>query len=839
MNLEHPKTGSATAYNSLIEIARDLRWPRSNETDLLWQRINFWAWEETGNPWVVLQATPQARLLELSQDPEFMALVDRVSMVRKAYLEAGPADSREARHGATPRVAYLSMEFGLGEALPLYAGGLGILAGDVLKTSSDLQLPVIGIGLLYQCGYFRQLIDASGWQNESYPYYEPGTLPIEPVLQDGDRVYVTISLPGRTLRLRIWRARVGRTDLYLLDSNDPLNLPVDRGITGQLYGGGPELRLIQELVLGIGGWRVVELLGLNVEICHINEGHAAFATVERARQFMIRSKMSFDEAFWATRAGNIFTTHTPVDAGFDRYPPELLRQYIPESFLTEVGKSPEELLALGRAHTDDPEEYFNVAYLAMRGSLLSFGVSKLHGIVSRHIFAPLFPRWSEDEVPVGHVTNGVHVPSWASPWADELWTKACGRERWRRDPATLNAAIASVDDESLWSLRAKERADLVRYARRRVGRQLRTRGASAEAIAAAEAVLDVDVLTIGFARRFTGYKRLRMLLLDPPRLIALLNHDQRPVQMVVAGKAHPRDDEGKKIIQEWVQFAARGDVRHRVVFLEDYDLALAQEMIQGVDLWINTPIWSMEASGTSGMKVLVNGGLNLSVLDGWWAEGYRPGAGWALASAQSAGPAARDDADARRLYELLEQEVVPEFYQRDSTGIPRAWLARVRSSMSQLTTAYSANRMMSDYLKEAYRPAAHRLRERTSRGSILPRILVDWSSGLRRSWSGVRIGDSSASMDGNAWSFVVPVYLGDIAPDDVRVELYAQALEGEASPAITTLKLGQPIVGATNGFLYEGCVSGARPASDYTARVLPAHPQAQLPGELPLIRWQR
>jgi starch phosphorylase len=823
------------------ELARDLRWTWSHASDALWRKIDERTWETTRSAWLVLQAVRRTRLAELAEDPSFRALVEQTIAARKAYLESSDARASAVLARGVPRVAYFSMEFGLGEALPLYAGGLGILAGDVLKTASDLGLPIIGIGLFYQSGYFRQLVDANGWQQESFPYNEPASLPIEPVQKkDGDWLHMELEFPGRVLRLRVWRANVGGIPLYLLDSNDPLNYPADRGITSQLYGGGQEMRFMQELVLGVAGWRLVEAVAADVEICHINEGHAAFAVVERTRQFMLRTGLSFREAFSATRAGNVFTTHTPVDAGFDRYPPGLISQYVPNvQRLNEMGLTWEEALAFGRAHPNDQSEPFNMAFLAMRGSLQTFGVSQRHAAVSRRIFAPLFPRWPEREVPIGHVTNGVHVPTWDSLWADRIWTECCGRERWRAESAALGDAIAALTDERLWSLRAEERADLVKYVRGRLLWQLGARSAPPEAITAAEHIFDPNILTLGFARRFAAYKRPNLLLKDAERLARLLSDPHHPAQLVVAGKAHPHDIEGKAMIQEWVRFAARPDMRSRVVFLEDYDIALAQQLAEGVDLWINTPRPPMEACGTSGMKVLVNGGLNLSVRDGWWAEAYQPGLGWALGEAVlQPGASARDDDDAENLYALLEREVIPEFYDRDATGLPRNWIQRIRHSMATLTIAFSSNRMMLDYVERAYLPAARRLRERTASAGALCRDLVAWSDRLQRHWGEVRIGQPRTAQDTNGSGFVVPVYLGEITPDDVRVELYADPIDETSAPAVVLLDRGDAIAGAANGFLYRGSVSAARSPNDYTARVIPAHSHAVVPLELPLIQWK-
>ena len=534
--------------DALGELALDLRWTWSHEGDVFWQRVDPGAWHSTQNPWTILQDISAERLQALSVDPSFAAELERLTRARRDYVETPGWFASAHGAAALSGVAYFSMEFGLGEALPLYAGGLGILAGDFLKTASDLGLPMIGIGLLYQEGYFRQIIGASGEQQEAYPFNDPGSLPIRPAKgTDGAWLHIRLDLPGRTLQLRVWQAVVGRIKLYLLDANDPLNSPADRGITAKLYDAGTEIRLLQEIILGVGGWRVVEAVAPQVEICHMNEGHAAFAVLERARSYMQRSGLSFWEALWAMRPGNLFTTHTPVAAGFDRFPPDLLTKYALylESFLAKAGVELGELLALGRTSPDDGEP-FNMAYLAVRGSLATFGVSRLHGGVSRRIFQPLFPRWPEEEVPVGYVTNGVHVPSWDSPSADDLWTAACGKERWRGMPDALPALVSSLSDEELWSMAGEDRQVLIQKVRGRLTRQLASRGHPPEIVAEAANVLDPNALTLGFARRFTGYKRPNLLLEDPQRLARLLNDPARPVQLVLAGKAHPADSEGKK-----------------------------------------------------------------------------------------------------------------------------------------------------------------------------------------------------------------------------------------------------------------------------------------------------
>ena len=825
----------------LGELALDLRWTWSHEADTLWERVDPEAWGRTRNPWTILQDISAERLRALAADVSFVAELKRLAGTRRTYLDTPRWFTSAHGAAALSGVAYFSMEFGLGEGLPLYAGGLGILAGDFLKTASDLGIPVIGVGLLYQEGYFRQIIDAAGVQHEAFPFNDPGSMPIEPAQStDGSWLRVPLNLPGRTVSLRVWQARVGRVRLHLLDANDPLNSPVDRGITGKLYDAGTEIRILQEVVLGLAGWRAVEALAPEVEICHLNEGHGAFAVLERARAYMRRSRLSFREAFWATRAGNVFTTHTPVAAGFDRFPADALSKYARyvEGFLAEAGIGLDEFLALGRARDDDGNEPFNMAYLAMRASMQSFGVSRLHGHVSRHIFQPLFPRWPEEEVPVGHVTNGVHVPSWDSPGADKLWTAACGKERWRGMPDTLPELVTGLSDEELWVMAGEERRALVQQVRARLARQLGSRGYSPEVIAQSVNVLDPNALTLGFARRFTGYKRPNLLLKDRERLARLLNDPARPVQLVLAGKAHPADDEGKEMIREWIDLAQRPEFRQRVVFLEDYDIALAQELVQGVDVWINTPRRPWEACGTSGMKVLVNGGLNLSERDGWWEEAYAPELGWVIGDDRERSEGKADAEDAEALYAVLEQEVVPEFYARDVAGMPRRWLERVRRSMASLTPTYSSSRMARDYVEQYYLIGAAELRRRTADGDKPAQAMQSWEARLRRHWSGLHIGETNLSRDGKAWSFSVAVYLGEIGPSDVAVQLYADPRDGEER-FLGELLRGEAIIGATNGHIYTGLGPATRPAEEYTVRIIPHRPGVRVPAELPLILWQR
>ncbi len=728
----------------------------------------------------------------------------------------------------------------LSEALPIYSGGLGNVAGDQLKAASDLGVPVAGVGLLYQQGYFRQVLDKDGEQQALFPYNDPGQLPITPLRQaNGEWLRLELDLPGYPVWVRAWQVQVGRAQLFLLDSNDLANLPAHRGITSELYGGGPELRLQQELLLGIGGWRLIDTLGIKPEVCHLNEGHAAFAVLERARTFMEEAGQPFDVALAVTRAGNLFTTHTPVAAGFDQFSPALIEQYLGGYARNKLGISVHDLLALGRANPNDSSEPFNMAYLAVRGSGAVNGVSRLHEKVSRRIFTPLFPRWPEAEMPIGHVTNGVHVPSWDSAESDDLWTEACGTGRWLGTAENLERDFRRVSDTRLWQFRNAASKALVAYARERLSRQLAASGAPPEAVDKAKDCFDPNALTLGFARRFATYKRPNLLLHDPERLLRLLTDGQRPVQLILAGKAHPEDRAGQAMIREWTHFIRRPEARPHVIFLSDYDMLLTEHLVQGVDVWINTPRRPWEASGTSGMKVLVNGGLNLSELDGWWAEAYTPEVGWALGDGREHGDDPGWDAvEAAALYDLLEREVIPEFYARDEKGIPTAWVARMRESMAKLTPRYSANRTVREYTDHHYLPAAAAYHVRLADNGAIGRQMVDWRRRLEQRWGALRFGETKVETRGRRHVFEVQVWLNDLEPQAVRVELYADAVN-DGEPVRQEMKRLRRLAGASGGCVYSAAVAAARPPSDYTVRAISLFPGVAVPLEDAHILWQR
>jgi starch phosphorylase len=827
-------------FDSLAELALDMRWSWNHATDNLWRQLDPGLWELTHNPWVVLQTVSRDRIERLSADPGFRKSVDDLVQVKRQTTEM-PAWFQQT-HPQSPLtcVAYFSMEFMLSEALPIYSGGLGNVAGDQLKAASDLGVPVVGVGLLYQQGYFRQVIDKDGAQQALFPYNDPGQLPITPLRQaNGEWLRLEIALPGYSVWLRAWQVQVDRVNLYLLDSNDAANFPAHRGITSELYGGGPELRLKQELLLGIGGWRLLEALGIQPEVCHLNEGHAAFAVLERARRFMEDTGQPFEVALAVTRAGNLFTTHTAVAAGFDLFAPVLIEQYLGGYAEQNLGITLHDLLALGRQNPDDVSESFNMAYLAVRGSGAVNGVSRLHGEVSRHIFLPLFPHWPEDEIPVGHVTNGVHMPTWDSAAADDLWTEACGKDRWLGTTETLEQGIRRVSDAGLWQFRTAASKALVEYARERLSRQLTASGASPEEIEAAKHIFDPKALTLGFARRFATYKRPNLLLHNPARLLRLLANPERPVQLIIAGKAHPKDLAGQALIHEWLDFIRRPETRPHIVFLSDYDMLLTQHLVQGVDVWINTPRRPWEASGTSGMKVLVNGGINLSEVDGWWAEAYTPEVGWALGDGREHGDdPAWDAAEADALYDLLELEVIPEFYARDKSGIPTAWVKRMRESMARLTPRFSADRTVREYTEQHYLPAAAAYRKRAVDNGAVGREVVDWEHTLNQKWATLYFGEVKVETRGGQHLFEVQVFFKDLHPKTVRVELCADGVMGSA-PVRQEMKRAREVAGMPGGYVYSAAVSAALPPADYTARVIPHREDVAVPLEDARILWQR
>ena len=806
--------------DDLASLALDLRMSWKHNTNKIWNQIDPHLWEDTHSPWIVLLSASRDRLSQLLADQAFRAQMNEFIHIRdQESSKISWFDNKHTNSGLTS-VAYFSMEYMLSEALPIYVGGLGNVAGDQLKSASDLGIPVVAVGLLYQQGYFRQRIDADGNQRAYFPFNDPGQLPVAPIrLPDGEWLRIQVSLAGHDVWLRTWQVRVGRVKLLLLDSNDSANLPEHRTITGEVYGGGPELRIQQEMILGIGGWKLLRALNIHPEVCHMNEGHAAFLILQRAADFMQENGTSFEEALAITRAGNLFTTHTAVAAGFDHFDPSLMWNFFGDYAKQILHIEFDELMSLGRTNGFDHGESFNMAWLAIRGSGAVNGVSRLHGEVSRGLFALLFPRWPLTEVPVGWVTNGVHMPSWVSDRADQFWKDACGDERWNLEGGKIKEKISAVQDETLWKLRNESRTHLTKFIHRKTN-----------------ADFNPGALTLGFARRFVAYKRPNLLLSDPERFIRIIKNPDRPVQLVIAGKVPPSDQAGQELVHAWVQFIRQHDLHNQIVFLEDYDMLVAEHLVQGVDLWVNTPRRPWEACGTSGMKILVNAGINVSELDGWWAEAYTPEVGWALGDMQEHGADfGWDRAEANDLYLLLEQQIVPDFYNRNPSGIPADWIKKVKNSMATLTPAFSADRAVQDYTEKYYLPAAFNYKKRSASQGAVGKQKYQELQDLRNRWEGIRFGKLEIRNEDNGHYFSIPVHLNGINLSKLLVELYADSVN--ILPAEKILMTYEIDPDDENGFLFHAFIPAARSVSDYSVRIIPRDPEISVPLENNLIRW--
>lgn len=828
------------ALNGLFTLALDLRWSWQHGSDQLWRTIDPETWDSTRNAWLVLNSAAGDHLDDLSRDPGFLSRFRDQMEAHEQFVRTRTWYSEQCRDELDRGIAFFCMEYGLSESLPLYSGGLGVLAGDYLKAASDLGVPVTAVGLLYQQGYFRQAISTDGEQLEFFPYNDPTMLPVSPLRDKDDQwLRVVVPLPGRDLRLRAWVGQVGHCELLLLDSNDPRNEPGDRGITSELYTGDPEKRLQQEMVLGIGGWRLLRALGRDPAVCHLNEGHCALALIERAFGWARDNERDFDTARMATRATNLFTTHTSVAAGFDRFPRRLIQLYL-GPWLASHDLTVDELMALGTHNSDHDavgDPLLNMAWLALNMSGRVNGVSRIHRKVSQTIFEAFFPRWPAEDIPVDYVTNGIHTPSWDSAEADALWTRACGKDRWRR-PMDSSCPMGTISDQDLWDMRLAQKKRLIRYLRQRLASQHCEHNPANDPAAACGLLLDNETLTLGFARRFTDYKRPDLLLRDPERLLALLNHRDKPVQIVLAGKAHPYDKTGKALIRRWKHFSRLPEAEGKVVFIEDYDLGVANQLIQGVDVWLNTPRHPWEACGTSGMKVLVNGGLNLSQFDGWWAEAWTPDVGWAIRPGATFEELSHtndhDAADARELFDLLENEVIPAFYRVDQEGRPKEWIKMIRASMDQLTAHYSANRMVREYVESFYQPMVTLGRRRDPDTA---HAMVQEAREINAHWSRLRFTSVDVEEQDGKQTFIVDVYLDGVPPDLIGVELVTEASE-YGPRQVHVMERKQALEGSACGWIYEGTVP-ARPEGHYTPRIRVSDDRLSLPLENSSILWLR
>ncbi|SDE20828.1 alpha-glucan family phosphorylase [Auraticoccus monumenti] len=830
------------ALRPLGQLARNLRWAWHAETQELFRAVDPQLWESTGrDPLGLLAQVDPARLQVLAEDRRFVRAVAQREADLNEYLSADLWFQRHAAENpdAPSAIGYFSAEFGVSEVLPQYSGGLGILAGDHLKAASDLGVPIIGVGLLYRHGYFRQSLNAEGWQQERYPLLDPNAMPLTLLTEDGVPVTIEVPLHGRTLHAQIWVAQVGRIPLLMMDSDLEVNAEADRAVTDRLYGGGADHRLAQEVLLGIGGVRALRawcrISGqAEPEVYHCNEGHAGFLGLERIREQMAAGR-DFDTAVELTRAGNVFTTHTPVPAGIDRFDTAMVQH----QFADFAPLPLERVLALGAEDYagGDPSR-FNMAVMGFRLGQRANGVSELHGEVSREMFSPLWPGFDDAEVPIGSITNGVHHLTWVHPALLRLLELPAGEEEMGVDGYDWDA-LERVEADTIWSMKRRMRADLVTMARERLAVSATQRGMAGHTDWISRA-LDPGVLTLGFARRGASYKRLTLMLRDPERLIRLLNHPTTPIQIVVAGKAHPADDTGKALIQQMVRFADREDVRERLVFLPDYDIAMARPLYPGCDVWMNNPLRPFEACGTSGMKAALNGAANLSIRDGWWDEWSDPRCGWDIPSAEDVtDPDQRDAIEAETLYSIIENQIVPRFYDRDVSGVPQGWVRLIRDTISVLGPKVLASRMVRDYVTELYDPAAASARSLGAGDASVE--LATWKRGVRGAWPQVKVLHAESLTGesvqvGSTLAFVALVQLGDLGPDDVEVQLITGDLHGDDELHGVASSPFSSVSDAGDGtWRYQVELQAVRTgARGYTVRVVPRHDRLAVAAELGL-----
>ncbi len=834
----------------LLEMANNLWWVWNADAVDLFRRLDRELWETVyHNPVKLLGMIAQEKLVSAATDDGYLARMERVYENFKEHLTADLWFQKNHKDAADLHVGYFSAEFGLHESLPIYSGGLGVLAGDHLKSASELGLPLVAVGLLYRNGYFQQYLSADGWQQEAYPELDFYNLPVEEVkFTDGTPVQVRVDLPDNSVFCKVWRAKIGRIPLYLLDTNLPENAPADRDITCRLYGAGTELRIKQEIVLGIGGTRALEAMGIPPAVFHMNEGHSAFLALERIRVMLQeRPTLTFDEARQLVMASSVFTTHTPVPAGIDTFHPDLMIKYF-KSMIPQLKLDDEGFLALGREDVTNKKQAFSMAVLAIRLADGVNGVSWLHGDVSRKMWHNMWPAVPADEVPIKHVTNGIHIRTWLSPDIGEVFGRYLS-DRWQINPTdhSVWAGVNQIPDEELWRAHERGRSRLVNFTRQSLRDQLARRGATFDEVGVADEVLDPEALTIGFARRFATYKRGTLLLRDLDRLKKLLEDTKRPIQFVFAGKAHPADSEGKELIRAIVNFARDAGVRRKFVFIENYDMNVARYMVQGVDVWLNTPRRPYEASGTSGMKAAVNGVLNCSILDGWWVEGFAidPSVGWAIGRGEMYPDAGfQDHLESQSLYDLLEKQIVPLFYDRGADNIPRGWMMRMKTCIAKLAPVFNTNRQVRDYTEKFYLPAFKRGNALAADNMARSIQLSHLKDSLRHKWGGIKIVGVHTSGNGH---FKVGeemhveslVDLPEIDPNELTVQLYAGPINATGqidSPQTMPMQLAKQM--GPGKYMFTGsiaCRSSGR--QGFAVRILPGNADLATPFEPGLILW--
>jgi starch phosphorylase len=769
----------------LEELSRNLWWSWRRDAIELFRRIDPRLWDTSSQNTIVFASRiSQERFNQLSDDDSFLAHLQRVRLQFENRVKSPPAESKP-QAGNQAKIAYFSMEFGIHESLPLFAGGLGILAGDHLKSASNMALPLVGVGLLYRQGYFRQYLNQDGWQQESYPETDLYHLPLTRVHDaNGSRLVVSIPTPGQEILAQVWRIAVGRIPLILLDTNLPDNRQQIRDITARLYSGDQALRLAQEVLLGIGGLKVLDAMGIHPTVCHMNEGHCAFVSIERLAQVMEHHHIDMNAAQQVVARTTVFTTHTPVAAGHDEFPREMVEPYL-KSYEKRFGIGTDAILAWGLPKETGAGGPFSMFVLGLRNSQYCNGVSKLHGQVARRMWDHVWPERSVDDVPITHITNGIHVASFVSREMTLLFERYLGPE-WQmgsRRPENVQR-IDDIYDEELWRAHEMSRSRLIRLVRELLLQQYGRRNEPAPIMKILERVLDPDALTIGFARRFAAYKRANLILRDPQRLEAILNSKERPVQIIFAGKAHPQDSEGRELIRELIHFAQQANLRHRIVFLEDYDLWISRSLVQGVDVWLNTPRRPMEACGTSGMKAAINGVLNLSILDGWWCEGYHPDRGWVIGNGEDfSDHEYQDTVESQALYNVLENEVIPCFYDRSGGSMPLEWIQKMKASMKMAMADYCSHRMVDEYNQRFYQSANNWYHKLLANDAAEARQLSEKHQRLRQYWRSIRIDPPQSEADGpfrvrDRFNVSALVHLGQLTPQEVQVELVYGRVKG-------------------------------------------------------------
>ncbi len=831
----------------LKKIAYNLFWSWNHDAIDLFRLLDNDLWEASDhNPVKMLGQIRQERLEKMADDDGFLSHLQRVADRLENYLKEVTWYRKTYCCQEDIKIAYFSAEFGLTECVPIYSGGLGILAGDYLKSASELGLPLVGVGLLYQEGYFRQYLNADGWQGELYPKNDFYNMPIELQHQaDGSPLLIDVDYPGRKVYAQIWKVQVGRVDLYLLDTNIPQNNDADKDITDELYGGDDEMRIMQEIMLGIGGVRALKALNLKPVVFHMNEGHSAFLALERIRCAMEDYQLSFDEASELTKASNIFTTHTPVPAGIDRFSPQLMDKYF-ASYYPQLKITRQEFLALGTRNPADPNDNFIMAILAIRLASHINAVSKLHQQTSKQMWQDLWPGLPTEEVPITYVDNGMHPSSWISREMATLFDRYLG-PNWMKKPVdvTIWKKVEQIPAEELWRTHIRRRERLVAFTRNRLRKQLENQGAVPSEVARAEEVLNPEALTIGFARRFATYKRATLLLKDKARLARILNNDEFPVQIIYAGKAHPKDNPGKELIREIIHLTKMEEFRNHIVFIEDYDMISSRYLVQGVDLWLNTPRRFMEASGTSGMKAAVNGVLNLSILDGWWDAAYNSRIGWAIGHGEAyEDHQYQDTVESEAIYNLLEKEIIPLFYDRGKNGLPRKWIEVMKSSMAEICPVFNTNRMAHEYHQHFYFPAMTKFELLFANEQQQAKQYTLWKQTVAKSWQKIRFVSidekkPSEHQVGSAIEIKVKIALGSLTPNDVNVQIYHGHVD--ADNEIISAKI-EPMAWAEkhrdNVHSFVGSIScQSSGLYGYTVRVVPKNELFSTPHETGLILW--